>query len=161
MPSHGRFVSASSAPMHEWRKRPGERTGLNWRIPSQAGRRFVRHALYDTNYWKSFVHDRLRALKGDPGSLDLFGGRNTDHRLFGDHLTAEYAVVVEARGRKVDEWKLRPSRPDNHWLDGVVGCAVAASIEGVHLPNMNPSEVGRNGRVRLRLSDLQSRKRGF
>ena len=36
----------------------------------------------------------------------------------------------------VDDWKLRPGAPDNHWLDGLVGCAVAASMQGVALAGM-------------------------
>ncbi|HKQ50401.1 MAG TPA: hypothetical protein VJZ71_20170 [Phycisphaerae bacterium] len=42
--------------------------------------------------------------------------------------TSEYRVPPEGRGRTVEEWKLRVDGSDNHWLDGVVGCAVAASI---------------------------------
>ena len=55
------------------------------------------------------------------------------HRLFADHLTAEYRVKAMAQGRIVDEWKLRATRPDNHWLDCLTGCAVAASIQGAVL----------------------------
>lgn len=33
----------------------------------------------------------------------------------------------------VDELKLHPGRGANHWFDGLVGCAAAASIEGVSL----------------------------
>jgi len=31
----------------------------------------------------------------------------------------------------VREWSLWPTRPDNHWLDCLVGCAAAASMCGV------------------------------
>jgi hypothetical protein len=55
------------------------------------------------------------------------------HRLFTDHVTSEYRVKTEGRGRTVDEWKLRPERGDNHWFDGLVGCAVAASIQVCHI----------------------------
>ena len=41
------------------------------------------------------------------------------------------APPTEARGRTVDEWKLKASAVDNHWLDCLVGCAVAASISGI------------------------------
>ncbi len=34
IPSHGRFVGASSLPFSEYRRRPGDRVGLNWRIPT-------------------------------------------------------------------------------------------------------------------------------
>ena len=43
--------------------------------------------------------------------------------LFAEHLTAEYRVKTEGRGRKVDERKMRPEAHDNHWFNGVVGAA--------------------------------------
>ena len=52
------------------------------------------------------------------------------------HLTRECRVTTEGRGRTVDEWKLRVAGLDNHWLDGLVGSGVAASIQGVELPEM-------------------------
>lgn len=39
---------------------------------------------------------------------------------------ADTYVVTEGNGRTVHEWRVKPSRPDNHWLDCLVGCAVAA-----------------------------------
>jgi hypothetical protein len=59
-PSHGKFVGATGTPMREWKKKQGERVGLNWRMPPIAGRGEVRHVIFDTNFWKSFVHARLR-----------------------------------------------------------------------------------------------------
>ena len=75
----------------------------------------------------------------DKGCLSLFGqkpacgepSRTAEHRLLADHVTAEYRVRTEGRGRKVDEWKLPPSKADNHWFDCLVGCAVGASMLGV------------------------------
>src|SRR6186713_2854305 len=55
-PSHGRFVGASSRPFSEYRQSPGEKLGLNWFVPNVTGKRAIRHVLFDTNYWKSFVH---------------------------------------------------------------------------------------------------------
>ena len=133
MPSHGRFVGASSQPFSEYKRRPGDRVGLNWRMPNVHGKRAVRHVVYDTNYWKSFVHARLAVAMGDRGCLSLFGDGPDQHRLLAEHLSAEYRVKTEGRGRTVDEWKLRPERGDNHWFDCLVGCAVGASMQGVVL----------------------------
>jgi len=58
MPSHGRYVGASSIPFSDYKRKRGERVGLNWRIPVVTGKRAVRHVLFDTNYWKSFAHAR-------------------------------------------------------------------------------------------------------
>jgi len=156
LPSHGRFVGAGSRPFHEYAKRPGDRMGLNWRIPSVQGKRAVRHVLFDSNYWKTFLHARLAVAMGDKGCLSLFGRDPEAHRLLSEHLTAEYRVKTEGRGRVVDEWKLRPEAGDNHWLDGVAGCAVAASVLGVLLPGTGEGRVPHKTRVKL--SDLQRSK---
>ncbi|HRR87102.1 MAG TPA: phage terminase large subunit family protein, partial [Phycisphaerae bacterium] len=94
-PSHGRFVGASSIPLAEYRRKRGDRVGLNWRIPSVHGRRAIRHVLFDSNYWKSFIHARLAVAMGDRGCLSLFGRDPEVHRLLAEHLTSEYRVKTE------------------------------------------------------------------
>jgi len=157
LPSHGRFVGASSQPFSDYKKRPGDRVGFNWRMPNVQGKRAVRHALFDTNFWKSFVHARLAVAMGEKGCLSLFGDKADSHRLLAEHLTAEYRIKTEGRGRTVDEWKMRPERSDNHWLDCLVGAAVAASIQGAVL-------FGTDGRApakreRVSFAELQRRNR--
>ena len=100
---------------------------------------------------------------GDPGCLSLFahagdpsGGRGADHRLLADHLTAEYRIKTEGRGRTVDEWKLRVEGLDNHWLDCLVGAAVAASMQGAVLFGTDHKV---SARPRLRLSQLRGERR--
>ncbi len=157
IPSHGRFVGASSMPFSEYKRRPGDRVGLNWRIPNVHGKRAIRHVIYDTNWWKSFINARLRVAMGDRGCLSLFGTNTETHRLFAEHLTSEYFINTEGRGRTVDEWKQRPEQPDNHWFDCLVGCAVTASMQGVLLFATGlPSELSR---ARTSFKDLQRSKR--
>ncbi|MCG3128270.1 MAG: phage terminase large subunit family protein [Phycisphaerae bacterium] len=157
LPSHGRYVGASSIPFAEYKRKRGDRVGLNWRIPVITGRRTVRHVVFDTNYWKSFVHARLAVPMGDPGCVSLFGRKPEQHRLLAEHLTSEYRVKTEGRGRTVDEWKLRVDGLDNHWLDCLVGCAVAASMGGAAPPGL----VGDAPKPRptMRLSALQGTRR--
>jgi len=157
LPSHGRFVGAASMPFVEYKRKRGDRVGFNWRIPNVHGRRAIRHVIFDSNFWKSFVHARLAVLMGDRGCLSLFGRDAETHRLLAEHLTAEYRVKTEGRGRVVDEWRLRPEAQDNHWLDCLVGCAVAASIQGAILPGTDERPVPKGSRVRL--SELQKGKR--
>lgn len=157
MPSHGRYVGASSIPFSEYKRKTGERVGHHWRIPNVQGRRQVRHVVIDTNYWKSFVHARLAVAMGDPGCVSLFGRKPAEHFLLAEHLTAEYCVKTEARGRVVDEWKVRALGRDNHWLDCLVGCAVAASIQGAVLPGTDAKAAP--ARQRVRLSELQRSRR--
>jgi len=123
-------VGASSNPFSEYKRRPGDRVGLNWRVPSVHGKRAIRHIIYDTNWWKSFTHARLAVSMGDHGCLSTFGNQSETHRMFAEQVTAEYFIKTEGRGRTVDEWKARPEQPDNHWLDCLVGTAVAASMQG-------------------------------
>ena len=113
----------------------------------------MRYVVIDTNYWKSFVHARLAVPMGDRGCLSLFAG--ADHGLLAEHLTAEYCVRTQARGRQVDDWKPRGPGRDNHWLDCLVGCAVGASMSGAVLFGTTATESIRKPRVRL--SDLQRR----
>ena len=151
LPSHGRYVGASSKPMTEYRKQPGDRLGLNWMMPNVAGKRAIRHVIYDSNYWKSFIHARLAVPLGDKGSLSLYGRIPGIHQLFAEHLTAEYRVKTQGRGRWVDEWKLKPERSDNHWLDCTAGCAVCASMLGATLPELGA--VRPAPKAKLKLSD--------
>jgi len=155
-PSHGRYVGASSLPFSDYKRKRGERVGLNWRVPVVTGKRAVRHVLFDTNFWKSFVHARLAVPMGDPGGLSLFGHKPEHHRLLAEHLTSEYRVRTEGRGRTVDEWKLRVDGLDNHWLDGLVGCAIAASMQGAVLFGTDQKVMAR---PRLKLSALKERAR--
>jgi hypothetical protein len=108
-------------------------------IPNVRGKRAIRHALFDANYWKSFIHARLAVAMGDKGCLSLFGRDPNIHTLLSEQLAAEYRVKTEGRGRKVDEWKIRPEASDNHWLDGIVGAAVAASMLGASIPGTGES----------------------
>ncbi|MBB3205076.1 hypothetical protein FHS27_000843 [Rhodopirellula rubra] len=157
LPSHGRFVGASSNPFSEYKRRPGDRVGLNWRIPSVHGKRAIRHIIYDTNWWKSFTHARLAVAMGDRGCLSVYGNQAETHRMFAEQITAEYFIKTEGRGRTVDEWKARPEQPDNHWLDCLVGCAVAASMQGALLFGTDGAPTRRRERVSFK--ELQKRKR--
>ena len=137
--------------MTEYRKQQGDRLGFNWMIPNVAGKRAIRHVIYDTNYWKSFIHARLAVPVGDKGALTLYGRIPGAHQLFAEHLTAEYRVKTQGRGRTVDEWKLKPQSHDNHFLDCVAGCAVCGSMLGASLPETLPAKL--EGKPMIRLSD--------
>ena len=154
VPSHGKYIGASSKPMSEYKKAAGDRVGLNWRMPNIRGKRAVRHVIFDANYWKSFVASRLLMAVGDRGCLSLWGRSGETHMLFAEHLTAEYRVKTEGRGRKVEEWKMRPEAKDNHWWDGVVGNAVAASMVGCVLAGTDQQKV-KSAKPKVKLSELR------
>ena len=138
LPSHGKFYGASTTPISQYQHKPGELKGNGWLVTGKA-KRGIRYTVYDTNLWKSFLHERLRTPMGDRGCLSLNG--KEPHRLLASHLTSEYRVRVEAKNRVVDEWKLRPDRPDNHWLDTLTGCCVGASMLGCQVLKAEPIKV--------------------
>ena len=74
---------------------------------------------------------------------------------FAEHVTdVETYVVTAGQGRTVHEWRPKPSKPDNHWFDCLVGCAVAASMAGVKAPGE-----GASGRQRKRYTQDDLRRK--
>ncbi len=130
IPSRGLGIGAAKRPISEYQQRPGDQYGLNWYVSKPAGKQILRTARYDANFWKTFLMSRFAVLLGDAGSLSLYGHRPEDHRQIAEHITAERPVRTFGNGRWVDEWRLAPGSTDNHWLDCLVGCAVAASMLG-------------------------------
>lgn len=147
-PSHGVYVGATGKPFGKGYSSNGDKVGDNWRIPGKTSRHGVRYVLFDTNFWKTFFMKRLLAPKGTLSSITLFGNEAKEHELLIQHLSAEYFTEVTAFGgtRRVNEWKLKPSAHDNHWLDCCVGCCVGASISGLTL-NQSTPHVSKRRRV--------------
>jgi hypothetical protein len=165
LPSKGLAIGARQAPVSEWARREGERHGeaLPWviRPPQQARPRLL---IFDANAAKSFVAARLAQPLGEKGALTLWGADPQAHRLLADHLCAEYRVRTSGRGRELDEWQVRPERPDNHYFDALVGCAVAASVEGCRLSGTGegppPERVRRSWREMQRRKQEERRREG-
>jgi hypothetical protein len=132
VPSHGKYLGASSLPFTDYRRKKGERMGHHWWVPVPTGP--VRHVMIDVNFWKTFATTRLAADPGEPGCVTLHRGR--DHQMFADQVTAEYGIETVGRGRTVVEWKRKPGQVDNHLLDCYVGCCVGASMQGVTLSGL-------------------------
>ena len=132
-PSHGKGITASQRPITEYQRKPGEKLGLNWYFPNNKGKRAVRYVMFDANFWKSFILQRLKTGMGGRGCLSLYGHNPQLHSLFASHIAAETYVETAGMGRRVEEWKLKPGSVDNHWLDCLVGTAVGASIQGCEL----------------------------
>lgn len=131
IPSHGRGIVAAGLPLNSHKRKPGEKRGDNWNMPAKTGK--ARHIIYDTNHWKSFLVERMRTQLGGTGCLSLWQEDQKRHELFAMHLTSEYSILTSGRGREVEQWTQLPDRPDNHWLDCLVGCAVGANMGGAKL----------------------------
>ena len=153
LPAHGKGIGAGAKPINQYRKSLGDRFGVEWYIPRTAGKRALRHIIYNTNYWKSFVCNRLNMPQGEKSSLSIYGTRNTNHETFFTQLQAEYKVRTESQGRIVDEWKCRIGR-DNHFFDCLVGASVAASYLGSAIAEAS-AEV-RTPKQRISLKSIQA-----
>lgn len=162
IPTKGYAVTASGRPIDEWTQKVGDRAGPGWRITPVTGSGRGRLCYFDPNQWKTFVATRLLTPDGGAGCLHLFGEGRGEHQLFADHMTSEYRTKTTGRGRTVDEWKIRPERNDNHWLDCVTGCAVAASIHGLRWDSAAAGGVTETPRVqvKLKMSEMYARKHG-
>ena len=154
-PSHGRGITAAMLPITHAPKAPGERVGLEWRMPRHKNEA-IRYVTYDTNYWKSFVHARLATPLGDAGALSLW--KFDYHQMYAEQMTAEIPVRTEGRGRVVNQWQIKAANRDNHFFDCTVGAAVAASIEKIELPGTETGRKRRRG-PKMRLSEMQGRRR--
>lgn len=132
--TRGVGIGASKTPYSMYERRPGWLIGDGWLKPNLAGKREIPHRLVDTNLWKTRLLMALKTAPGDPGAFTLFGKEPKEHDLVAEHLVAsEYydELTSKKTGQTVCEWKQLPHKPDNHWLDCVVGCMALASMEGV------------------------------
>jgi hypothetical protein len=154
MASKGLGIKAGNKPMSTYQRKVGERYGHHWYIPNVNKNSEYPHLAIDTNYWKTFSHERFLTAPGDSGSLTLFGNSHAAHKLFADHVaSAETWVKTEGHGRVVFQWDIKPNSPDNHWFDCLVGCCVGASMCGCTLTGHGTNK--RQKREPIRLSDIQ------
>lgn len=125
--SQGVGVTAKKTQFADFKKEDGVRAGLSWRW--NTGRNHIR---FDSNWWKSFVYDRIRSPRGSKSTMTFCAGSEVQHRLLFEHLCTERArqVTDGATGRTKAEWE-SPPHMDNHWWDALIGSAVGASVEGM------------------------------
>ncbi len=157
----GQFVGASSKPFADYNRTKGWLFESDMHPANPESKWILRHdntglqyLLCDANQLKSFATHRLNAPAGAPGSIALFDAQPAEHRLLAEHLAlSEYAEPVLSRGRTVDQWQLRPSKPDNDWLDCLAGCMALASLCGANL------EQHQQPKRRRSLAELRAWKR--
>jgi len=128
----GQSFRAADKPINERKYDPGARVGLGWVVTKRKAAADVRGVISDVNFWKTSLHDQLAIRIGHPGAITTYQGK---HRMWAEHITAEYAIQTEGRGRTVMEWRLRPGA-DNHWFDTAVGCLVLGSMLGCNVPEI-------------------------
>jgi hypothetical protein len=157
-PVHGRGIGAAQLPMSDWPKKLGEKkSDYNWveRQTTNVKNR-GRHIIYDTNYWKSLVAERLIAPKGSEKPLLFYGDASTRHELLCDHLASEHPIETQGRGRKIDEWRIKPGLKENHYFDCLVMAAVAACYLGLNPHSITVS--GDNNTVVSKVAPSKKRR---
>jgi len=162
LPWHGKGITATQSSIDSWPIKPGDIAGDHWRIkPNQAKTQEQRHIIADTNYWKSFVHSRLLQPDGERGALMLFKGSPMRHRMLADHWTAENPEQDTRRGKNITVWHEKPNI-DNHLLDNIVMCYVAASVVGCRLKELEriiPAKGPKKSLAQMREEAAARRKR--
>lgn len=143
--------------INEWPERDGERKGDNWRLNS--GGKMV---IFDSDYWKSHVHDRMTLPAGGPRALTLYGSDAYEHAMFAEHCAAEVASTVEIEGTRFAKWNKKPLDPDAHLFDCLVGCAVMASLLGLRISaDAKSLNAQAQPRKPVKLSDLARQKTNY
>jgi len=148
----GQSFRAADKPINERKYDPGARVGLGWVVTKRKAAADVRGVISDVNFWKTSLHDQLAIRIGHPGAITTYQGK---HRMWAEHVTAEYAIQTEGRGRTVMEWRLRPGA-DNHWFDTAVGCLVLGSMLGCNGPEIGDGMERRRKRRIKRKTEVRT-----
>lgn len=150
IPSHGKFVGVTGSFMQggvreDW-------VGTHWRVPKKRSKG-LRYLLIDTNYWKSFLYNRISAPLGTVGRMTVYG-QPSDHPLLQKHLSSEFATEVMAKEHRMLVWELYPGQ-DNHLLDCLVGTCVLANIEGAEYMDIATATRKRNQKRAMAYKSLR------
>lgn len=130
MMCQGFGVKATETPINERKHPPKTKVGNNCYRPLLKDKLDAPRLNVNTNYWKEATNDRWATGFGVPGCLSLFKGG--DHQGFSEHQKGEIGTPVEAKGRRVWEFKQLPT--DNHWYDNTVNLLAGASFIGCDTP---------------------------
>jgi hypothetical protein len=133
VPSMGVFVGGGSK---EWQKIKLDRKdkkGVNCKLvtPKESG---SKEMLYDTNFWKSYVADRLICDQENTKAIVLFDAPLNIHRMFAEHMAYEECFSVTGKsGNTVTEWRQKRigGSVENDYFDCLVGNCALASILGI------------------------------
>lgn len=156
-PSKGIGRTTTARGVSEWKPRAGERSGYHWRLTmSETGS--GRMVQFDPDAWKTFLHERMTCGMGGAGAFTLYGKEPGEHEQLAAHLAAEYAEPLTLRGATFDKWAMLPGQTDNHLLDVLVGCCVAASVQGLVWSPGSPIATAEAKRTFRKHSDVQREK---
>jgi hypothetical protein len=117
---------------------PGKKIGDRWFLSRQP--KGIWLVGMDTDFWKSWEHDRWMSDPRKNGSLQLWGEAGTEGRLsydeklhlsYSKHLTNEVEVEEIIKGVLKRSWRVKSD--NNHYFDASYMSSVAACMKGVRL----------------------------
>ncbi len=90
--------------------------------------------VHNADYWRHYVQRAFLLPVGAPGSISLWGEDPSVHLPFAEQVASMKLVQYQEGDKYTDYgWQRVPGRED-HWLDALVGCCVAASQSGASMP---------------------------
>lgn len=92
--------------------------------------------LVDGGKYKDMIAGRMKRKNGD-GSWMVYNGCDSE---YAEQVTAEHKVNVKKNGANRQEWRLKHSHGDNHYLDTEVYAMAAADILGVRTLHLQEEE---------------------
>ncbi len=93
--------------------------------------------IVDTAKYKDMIAGRMRKKNGT-GSWMVY--KDCD-REYAEQVTAEHKINVKTgNGRTRQEWRLKTSHADNHYLDTEVYCLAAADIMGIRTAHLTEEQ---------------------
>ena len=128
MPARGLNAERYSLP---YRSKDLIRTGANCHLSrSQRG---IDNLIFDSHYWHMQTQKGFLLSPGAPGSVSLFGDRNTPHVEFANHVCADVLLGLENKaGRDFYQWTKKPGEK-NELGDALAMAAMASSVYGADI----------------------------
>jgi hypothetical protein len=117
---------------------PDKKVGDRWFLSKRPKGTWL--VAMDSDFWKSWEHDRWMSDPNKNGSLQLWGTPGDERRLSDDqkkhmvyskHIVSETEVEEVIKGVLKRSWKAKSD--NNHYLDASYMSNVAASMKGVRL----------------------------
>lgn len=138
-PARGYGMKIGRSKISNWAPKPGQRhpapakrRDCEWMITG-VKQHLLRECLFHPHHWKGRMNTAFSVPLHSPGSISLYGSSEIEHEMFSQHATSHRPIEAGSDQDKWTEWVMKPGVTRDDLWDGVVGCAVAASIEGCEL----------------------------
>lgn len=106
----------------------------------------VKQVEFDANFYRTHVQKALakNLKKGDGkpkrGRISYHGQR--PNKFLASHFAAKSVELKPGNRRDLEVWIPKPNRDQDHWLDTLVMCRIAAEYEGLRLESQEQPRTG-------------------